>query len=229
MIRVDVFASDGETAKAAIDGPRPNSSASALAETIDAYASWADEFAAFQWDADFTEYIETFTALVQDRRLPVLDAGCGAGRDVAAIVAGGLRCIGVDLSYQLLQSARERVPDAKASWLLSDIRSVPLKSQSIAGIWTNAALLHLEGAGQGDAIAEFRRLIVPRGPVFISTLAGHGWSSRMLASGHRRWFWGTDHEALGRVVSDSGFEVLSAATEAGVVRGSWVNILAVAG
>ena len=158
----------------------------------------------------------------------MLDAGCGSGRDVAALASRGFRCIGVDLSGQMLAEARRRVTDPRASWLQCDIRSIPLAPHSVGGIWTNSALLHLGGAGQADAVQEFRRLIRPGRPLFISTLAGDGWSSRLTAGGHRRWFWGTNRDDLVRIAESCGFAIVSASTEQGVVARRWVNVLAFA-
>ena len=42
--------------------------------------------------------------------VPVLDAGCGTGRDARAIAAQGLPVLGVDLSQGMLDEAGERTP-----------------------------------------------------------------------------------------------------------------------
>jgi SAM-dependent methyltransferase len=209
------------------DSP-PWSPASAIAETAYAYDSDSDDLAARQWEADFGTYLDEFVGLISDKSHPIVDAGCGAGRDVASLVARGFPCVGVDLSSGMLARAQARVLDPAATWLQADIRAIPLETGSAGGIWTNAALLHLDSAGRVAALREFRRLLLPGRPLFVSTLAGSGLSSRRTASGLRRWFWGTDLASFSEVVESLGFQIVSAETEAGVLRGEWVNVLALA-
>jgi len=206
----------------------PLSPASALAETIDTYDTDADDTAARQWEADFGTYLNRFVRVIPDRTHPVVDAGCGAGRDVAALVSRGFRCVGVDISSGMLARAHARVLDPRATWLPADIRAIPLETGGAGALWTNAALLHLDANGQLAALQEFRRLLLPNRPLFVSTLAGSGWTSRRTATGARRWFWGTDVDVFSETVTSVGFRVVSAKSEAGVVRGEWVNVLALA-
>lgn len=206
----------------------PLSPASALADTTAAYDLDSEALAERQWEADFGTYLDEFVRLIPDSNHSIVDAGCGAGRDVAALVARGFSCVGVDISAGMLARARGRVLDARATWLWADIRAIPLGAGTAGGLWTNAALLHLDAAAQLAAIQEFRRLLLPGRPLFISTLAGTGWSSRSTATGLKRWFRGTDLVELSKVVNSTGFHIVSGTTEVGVVRGEWVNVLAVA-
>ena len=41
----------------------------------------------------------------------ILDAGCGTGRNIARLLAGGARVTGMDFSEGMLRVARERFPD----------------------------------------------------------------------------------------------------------------------
>lgn len=218
----------GPTAKWPAPDSFPLSPALAQAETMDAYEADTDNLAAKQWAADFGTYLDRFVHLIPDYSHPVVDAGCGAGRDVAALVARGFRCVGVDVSSGMLARARARVLDPRAKWLHADMRSIPLESGVVGALWTNAALLHLDDKGQVAALKEFRRLLPPDRPLFVSTLSGSGWTSRRTAAGARRWFWGTDVEVLSKSMSSVGFRIVSAVTELGVVRGEWVNVLALA-
>lgn len=204
------------------------SPASALAETIGAYDTYSGEFAAKHWEASFAHYLDEFIHVLPKDGHPVVDAGCGAGRDMAAMIAHGFPCIGVDLSAGMLAQAQARVRDPAATWLNADIRAIPLEARSAVGVWTSAALLHLDEDGQQAALREFRRLLPRGGPLFVSTLAGSGVSVRRSPEGLRRWFWSTELSVLSKAVESLGFQIVSAKTEAGVVRGDWVNILAVA-
>lgn len=211
-----------------LTGSSPSSPASALAETTATYDADSDALATGHWEVDFRTYLDVFLRLIPDMSHPVVDAGCGAGRDVAAFVARGFPCIGVDLSSGMLAQAQARVLDPTAKWLQADIRAMPLETESVGGLWTNAALLHLDEDGKVASLREFRRLLLPGRPLFVSTLAGSGLSLVRTPTGLRRWFWGTNLPVFSKVVESLGFQIVSAKTEAGVVRGEWVNVLAVA-
>jgi len=206
----------------------PVSPASALRETISTYDAESDELAAQHWKADFARYLDAFVRLIPDHTRPIVDAGCGSGRDVASLVERGYECVGVDLSSGMLRQAQTRVLDKRAHWLLADIQAIPLETASVGGVWTNAALLHLDHEGQLAALQEFRRLLLPGRPLFVSTLASCGVSLRRTTTGRRRWFWGTDHVFFSDRARSVGLDIVWAKTEAGFVRGEWVNVLAIA-
>jgi len=179
-----------------------------------------------QWQADFGTLVDQFLALVPGASGPVVDAGCGSGRDVSAFTARGFRTLGVDLSQQMLARARDRVAVRGAMWMNADIRHMPIPSGWASGVWTNAALLHLDDGGKLEAIREFHRILVPGGPLFVSTLAGSGRSLRPTRTGHRRWFWSTEEVRLTASLHKAGFAIVSARVDPGLVRGTWVNVLA---
>jgi ubiquinone/menaquinone biosynthesis C-methylase UbiE len=143
------------------------------------------------------------------------------------MVDRGYPCIGVDLSLAELKLAYAQTPNVLANWLTADLRHIPFNDGCARGIWSVAALLHLDPVGQTDALKEFKRLLEPNGVLFISTLDGPGSSMRTSADGHRRWFWGTDVETLSKELEDLGFKIVSAKAE-DTGFGHWVTILALA-
>ena len=63
-----------------------------------------------------------------DRSLPLLDAGCGNGRDLLYFAAQGIDVIGVDLSETGVTRLRERIPSAVASRVglhVGDVTNLP--------------------------------------------------------------------------------------------------------
>lgn len=200
----------------------------ALAETTATYDREAADFLAYQWQTDFGPYIERFLAAVPPAPGLIIDAGCGTGHDVAALVARGYATLGVDLSSAELKVAAEVVLDPLASWLVADLRDIPLAAGAARGIWSMAALLHLDPAGKRAALAEFRRLLVPGGALFLSTVAGGAHSARVSRAGNRRHFWGTDLVTISASLVELGFEVVWSQTEQGLnISSEWVNVLAV--
>ena len=53
--------------------------------------------------------------------LPILELGCGTGRDTAAFAAAGHRVVGIDMSARAIEQARQRVPSGE--FRVQDIRA----------------------------------------------------------------------------------------------------------
>jgi trans-aconitate methyltransferase len=59
-------------------------------------------------------WLERWLPLIGERaaNLPILELGCGGGRDTEVLAAAGRRVVGVDLSSAAIARAREHVPSA---------------------------------------------------------------------------------------------------------------------
>jgi SAM-dependent methyltransferase len=60
-------------------------------------------------------WLDRWLELIASRAagLPILELGCGGGRDSAVLVAAGHRVVGIDLSSVAVARARERAPSAE--------------------------------------------------------------------------------------------------------------------
>ena len=101
------------------------------------------------WEAAFgAEYLEVYAhrddaqgaaeiaGILPHLRGPVLDAGCGGGRHLAALRAAGLPAVGFDFSAPLLAAARER-PAVRGRLARGDLRQPPVAD----GAWGTVLLL----------------------------------------------------------------------------------------
>lgn len=75
--------------------------------------------------AEDDDWLRRWLALVAERAagLPILELGCGGGRDSAALTGAGHRLVGIDLSPTAVANARSRAPagefhvqDLRAPW-----------------------------------------------------------------------------------------------------------------
>jgi SAM-dependent methyltransferase len=86
-----------------------------------------------------------------------VEAGCGTSESSRRIRRHGRKLVGLDFSLEALRQARqERTFD---SLVCGDIRRLPFRQDSLAGIWNLGVMEHFH-APQGQAILrEFRRVL----------------------------------------------------------------------
>lgn len=95
----------------------------------------------------------------------VLDAGMGPGRLCGELAARGWTVSGIDASEEMVQAARERLPDRSANLLRAEIESLPFDSGSFDAV---AATGVLEYADVPRALAELARVLRPGGSAVVS-------------------------------------------------------------
>lgn len=197
--------------------------AEAMRATADAYDKSAQTLAERYDKADLGKHLSVFLKLVPNAAPNVLDAGCGTGRDLRAMTSVGLQAYGLDLSQQMLELARAGAP--RAELVRGDLRHLPFGDETFGGVWSIASVVHLAPADLRGAVAEFARIVVPNGVVFMSVAHGTGSEWRAAPVG-RRWFHYYDESEVVDATQRAGLEVVKASTDPGVVRGVWVNVLA---
>lgn len=100
-----------------------------------------------------------------------LDLGCGAGRDTAWFSQQGLNILGADLSIGMLTEARKITLRPLAQM---DMLHLGFADKSFAGVWCNAALLHLPKANAPQALQEMRRILWDNGVLDLAVQLGNG-------------------------------------------------------
>lgn len=95
-----------------------------------------------------------------------LDVACGTGRQTELLVNLGHTVTGVDLTAEMLQHARKRVP--QAHFLLGDLHALPLKDSSFDLAICSLALTHTPDLTQ--SIKEIARVVRRGGQIILSDL-----------------------------------------------------------
>jgi malonyl-CoA O-methyltransferase len=150
-----------------------------------AYALWAPTYPPHPHNRLMEIEQHAVLALLPEvQGLTALDAGCGSGRYLRELSARGATAIGVDLSSEMLDRARQftlRVARA-------DLRALPFDEMTIDLVVCALALGDI--ADLELALAEFARVLRPSGRVIYSVVhpdgEAAGWS-RTFQSNGRQW------------------------------------------
>jgi SAM-dependent methyltransferase len=163
--------------------PRPADPAAELARVYDASAVAYDALPAHRDPSPpFAALRERFASSLAQG--PVLDAGCGNGRDLPFFAARGLEPVGLDLSTGMLTIARSRFA---GPLIQGDLRALPFADGAFTGVWACASLLHLKKVDLPQALAEIGRVLQAEGLLAAVVKAGHGerWEPNRYGDGER--------------------------------------------
>ena len=133
---------------------------------------------------------------IQDLALPhgstVLDLACGTGDLCRELAAAGLRPIGMDLSFGMLEAARTDAPLVHA-----DALSLPVPDRTVDGITCGFALRNFTDLGL--FFAELGRVVRPGGRIALLEVAEP--ANLVLRWGHGLYF-GRVVPRIGGLLSD---------------------------
>ncbi|WP_115864032.1 class I SAM-dependent methyltransferase [Halorussus litoreus] len=131
----------------------------------DGYDELADEYDSRRSDdpAFLDEFRERLPA---DAR--VLDAGCGAGRPVAASLTADsdLDLVGLDISREQVRLAREHAP--RGRFAQADLAHLPLADDAVDGVAAYHSVIHVPSDEHPDAAREFARVLRPGGHLLMT-------------------------------------------------------------
>jgi len=195
---------------------------SEVARTIASYNRAAADFAERAANFRPERALAAFAAYVPSGS-PVLDAGCGPGRDCAYLAELGFRPVALDLSHGMLAEGRRRGLTAPATQ--ADLRRLPFVDGSFSGVWASASLLHLPQPDLVPALRELRR-IIGRGCLYLTLKEGEGeaWQER---AGGPRFFRYYQMDAVEAAVREAGFEVMARwSGPPGSDGFPWLNLIA---
>lgn len=158
-------------------------------------------------------------------RAVLLDLGCGGGQDTRYLKAAGHRVVGLDRTLSLLRFGQTRVPSA--TFVLADMRSLPLGAESLDGIWAAASLMHLPKTTMKDVLVKVRGCVRPGG-VLAATVT-YGTRSRIQERGWipGRYFARWKKSELAGALRRAGWEILALHVVSNRERkGRWINVIA---
>ncbi len=155
----------------------------------------------------------------------ILDAGGGAGRDMAWFEHQGVQVTGLDLSGGMLRHARRQV---QGHVLHMDMRHLALRTGSYDGMGCTASLLQLPKHMVPSALLEFHRVLRPGGVLFLAVQEGTGehWERTPDGTVERLFVRYTAQEMV-HVLTKYGFTMHEQVTDQAGAR-HWLQCLATA-
>lgn len=160
--------------------------------------------ASYQRFPGLREELTTFLAALPAG--PILDLGCGAGRDAHLAAETGRTVVLADVTPELLAATADRLTGQSA--VCCDALALPFRSDRFAGIIASGVLLHLPKPYTAAALAGIRRILIPGGKAVVSMKhGGHdGWRTTDDFP-EPRWFTYYDPEDFAYVCERAGLRV----------------------
>lgn len=175
-----------------------------------------DATIAAAYDSRAAEYVEVAGSIGQmdaaDRALiekwrdcapgRLLDAGCGPGLWTDVLHDGHRDVAGIDLSAHFLAEARSRHPHLRFDH--GSFCNLPYEGASLGGILAWYSLIHTPPEDIAAVLAEFARVLAPRGSLLIGYFDGAPREPFAHAI-TEAYFWSAD--ALSELLTDTGFAI----------------------
>lgn len=159
-----------------------------LSSTRAAYDTIAADYAA-RFGPELTDMpltrglLSAFAELVQaGDATSVADLGCGPGHITAHLHTLGLNVFGIDLSSQMVATARQTHPGLRFDE--GSMTALDLPDGTLGGIVALYSTIHLPTDQLPQAFAEFRRVLAPGGYLLIAFQVGDEQRHRTEAFGY---------------------------------------------
>lgn len=195
-----------------------------MKDVIDTYNDTAEAYAKSRIGTEDRAQLDKFKSML-GANAKVLDVGCAAGRDTRILKDMGLDVTGSDLAEKLLEIARRENPDI--AFVLADMRKLPFPDKAFDAVWCSAVLHHVHKDEMVGTLAEFLRVLVPGGILYVHTKAGLGslHTKEETVGGEEREFELVTSGELDAMLTGVGFTKLSLEEKESKSRPGllWVN------
>jgi ubiquinone/menaquinone biosynthesis C-methylase UbiE len=156
--------------------------------------------------------IDRFIEMVKTGKNPkILDIGCGPGRDASTFVKQDIDVVGVDISEEMLNIARNKVPEA--TFKKMDMRNLYFNSETFDGVWSAGSLQHIPKSEMDDLLSNIHSILKDGGIFFSDLREGEGEileETNDYGEVIQRFMVYWQKDEFIQYLKDAGFEILSA-------------------
>lgn len=146
----------------------PATHASKLKQT---YAQIATGYETVQGENISVDDLNAFAKHIK-RGGKILDLGCGHGRDSKWFADQGFQVTMFDLSPEMLEIAKHKVPEAIA--IQGDMTDMNFEEASFDGIWASASILHLTKPEARQVLQDCYQILKKNGVMHCTLKKGEG-------------------------------------------------------
>jgi len=195
-----------------------------IKKTIETYNEIAKIYADYTFNCVLQYYLNELISLVP-KNARVLDVGCGSGRDVQYFLEYNLSPIGIDISHEMINEAKTRVPTGDFKKM--DMRNLKFKENTFDAIWACASLYHITRKELPSVLQDFNKLLKDKGLLFISVKEGDG-SKIIRKEKYKdlpRLFVYYNKSEIEKLINENGFSIIKSKIEKGSEKTNWITIL----
>lgn len=175
---------------------------------------------------DWSEQLEKFVKKLKGNK--ILDAGCGAPRDIKLFLKKNVEIEGIDFSEEAIKECHSLFPNL--TFHVGDFRKINVPNEHYDGIWACASILNFSKKDLPVLLEEFLRTLKPGGVLFASVKEG-GEEKMVVDEYGERLFSFYSEDELKNIFEKAGIkvvysEVVSDESLTGVAadKPSWVCI-----
>lgn len=180
-----------------------------ITETTSTYDQIATNYADRWQDRGLLEAdMQQFADLLPSAGL-VCDVGCGPGFDTAVLRQKGIKAIGLDRSWGMMQAGRVE-HGIDAPFVQVDMRALPLGKTAVSGLWVSASLLHLPRADVPVVLQNFAYVLQPNGILYLSVKLGDDakWMPALNYEALSRFFTYWQPKTLDPLLAEAGLDII---------------------
>ncbi len=195
-----------------------------IKKAIETYNKFAKIYADYTAHKLLQFQLNKFISLLP-KKANVLDAGCGAGRDVSYLLEEGLDVIGIDIAEKLLEEAKQRVKEGK--FLKMDLLNLEFPDKNFDGIWCMATLADFEKKDASKVLTNFNKILKDKGIIYIAVKEGEGEQiiKKEKYNNEPRFYAFYKEDELNKLLKENGFKVIESMVSYDG-NNAWVEIFA---